>query len=279
MKTVLVLHGYSQNASIFSKRIGALRKEAAKGVEFVFIDAPMVLQPHDLVFNTNRLEERGLKAEVEANEATIAASDDPSLTPRAWWKGNADRTKALGLEESIMKVREVLMTRKFDGVLGFSQGASFAAIISALLEKPEIYPPFLVGGKAPHPPFEFCVAVSGFKFKDDPLMDKLWTGGYSTPTLHVIGKTDVVVVEERSRALLEVSNQQRVEEHSGGHFVPSKGPWRKFLAAYMSNPSGEHPSPSAGGVLPEAVSGSSSAVQSSANSRSETPTDSQTVKL
>jgi Serine hydrolase (FSH1) len=86
---------------------------------------------------------------------------------------------------------------------------------SIKLEKPEFYPPFLVDGKAPHPRFEFCVAVSGFKLKD-PLTEQLWAGGYSTPTLHVIGKTDVVVVEERSRALLEVSNDQRVEEHMGG---------------------------------------------------------------
>lgn len=269
MKTVLVLHGYSQNASIFSKRIGALRKEAAKGVEFVFIDAPIVLQPHDLVFNATRLEELGLKAEIQANEATIAASDDPTLTPRAWWKPNPERTKAIGLEESIMNVKEVLMKRKFDGVLGFSQGAAFAAALSALLEKPETYPPFMVDGKAPHPPFEFCVAISGFKLID-PLTEALWEGGYSTPTLHVIGKTDVVVVEERSRALLQVSNDQRVEDHSGGHFVPSKGPWRKFLAAYLSNPSGEHPSPSSG-ASSETASGASSVVQTNANSRSGTP--------
>jgi Serine hydrolase (FSH1) len=83
------------------------------------------------VFNTTQ--EPSLKAEVQANEATIAPSDDPSLTPRAWWKPNPERTKAIGLEESIMSVKEVLMKRKFDGVLGFSQGAAFAALISALV--------------------------------------------------------------------------------------------------------------------------------------------------
>ncbi len=33
-----------------------------------------------------------------------------------------------------------------------SQGAALAAIVAALLEKPESYPPFLVDGKPPHPP-------------------------------------------------------------------------------------------------------------------------------
>ncbi|TFK26329.1 hypothetical protein FA15DRAFT_667629 [Coprinopsis marcescibilis] len=248
MKTVLVLHGYSQNAVIFSKRIGALRKEC-KNVEFVFIDAPHILQPADLVFNSTRLEELGLRAEVQANEASIAVESDPSLTPRAWWKPNLERTAAYGLEESIMVVKEALLKRKFDGVFGFSQGAAFAAVVAALLENPEVYPPFLVDGKPPHPPFEFCVAVSGFKV-EDPFCDPLWEKGFNTPTLHVIGKTDVVVVEERSHKLLEVSHTKRVEEHLGGHFVPSKGPWRKFLAAYLANPSGDHRSPEAGAVTP-----------------------------
>lgn len=39
---------------------------------------------------------------------------------------------------------------------------------------------------------------------------------YSTPTLHVLGRTDVVVVEERSNQLIEVSASQRVEYHPGG---------------------------------------------------------------
>ncbi|KAG2015343.1 hypothetical protein CC2G_008623 [Coprinopsis cinerea AmutBmut pab1-1] len=261
-KTVLVLHGYSQNSTIFSKRIGALRKECGKKVDFVFIDAPHILQPADLVFNSSRLEELGLRAEVQANEAAMA--DDPTLTPRAWWKPNPERTKATGIEESIMSVREVLMSRKFDGVFGFSQGAAFAALISALLERPEAYPPFLVDGKAPHPPFDFCVAVSGFKVSD-PICEPIWgEDGFSTPTLHVIGKTDVVVVEERSRALLAISKNPRLEEHVGGHFVPSKAPWRKFLAAYLSNSSGDVPSPS----VTEAASSEAS---STVPSRSETP--------
>ena len=48
--------------------------------------------------------------------------------------------------------------------------------------------------------------------------------GYSTPTLHILGKTDIVVVEERSRQLIEVSENPRVEEHDGGDsylLVPS----------------------------------------------------------
>jgi len=42
----------------------------------------------------------------------------------------------------------------WDGIshIALSQGAAFAAIVTALLEKPETYPPFLIDGKPPHPP-------------------------------------------------------------------------------------------------------------------------------
>ena len=62
---------------------------------------------------------------------------------------------------------------------------------------------------------EFCVSVSGFRL-NDPFSLELLVPRYSTPTLHVLGKTDIVVVEERSRQLIEVSENSRVEEHNGG---------------------------------------------------------------
>lgn len=265
---VLVLHGYAQNGSIFSKRIGALRKECGKHVEFVFADGPHVLKPADFVWNQDKAEDAGVQAEAPVNEA----EQDPTLTPRAWWKPSPDKSRAVGLQEGISSLKEVLQNNRFDGVFGFSQGAAFAAVLSALLEKPHTHPEFLVDGKPIHPPFKFCLAVAGFKLLD-PWCDSLWEGGYNTPTVHVIGTTDFVVVEKRTRSLGEVANNLRLEEHPGGHFVPSKGPWRKFLAAYLKDPAGQHASPGSSetGASPSA-SASASAVNSIAGSRSETPT-------
>jgi hypothetical protein len=62
---------------------------------------------------------------------------------------------------------------------------------------------------------KFCIAVSGFKLRD-ALSDSLFAQPFSTPTLHVIGKTDIIVTEERSRLLVEISGNARVEEHDGG---------------------------------------------------------------
>jgi len=74
---------------------------------------------------------------------------------------------------------------------------------------------------------QFCVSVSGFKV-NDPLASDIFGPSYATPTLHVLGKTDVIVVEERSKVLLGVSANARVEEHEGGecHIPPSGYPSR-----------------------------------------------------
>ncbi|KAI0300429.1 serine hydrolase FSH [Multifurca ochricompacta] len=233
---VLMLHGYSQNASIFSKRLAALRKSLGNDLEFVFVDAPHVLLPVDLTgHGTTSLDTFGA---VEAS----ATSEDPTLKPRGWWRTDPTRTRTDGLEESLAHLRDILNGQRFEGVFGFSQGAAMAAMLAALLERPHLHSTFLVDGEPLHPPFKFCVAVSGFKMAG-PLSAAVFSEGYATPTLHVLGKNDILVIEERSRALIDVSAGKRVEVHDGGHFVPSKASWRAFLKAYMLNPMAGIPGP------------------------------------
>lgn len=62
---------------------------------------------------------------------------------------------------------------------------------------------------------QFCVAVAGFRPRSS-LCDAIFLPSFSTPTLHVLGRTDVIVVEERSKTLLDVSDNKRVEYHDGG---------------------------------------------------------------
>lgn len=234
---VLMLHGHSQNASIFSKRLGALRKSMGKDIEMVFVDGPIVLLPVDL----NGASSTTSLAALGASEANTTSSD-PSTTPRAWWKTNPEKTIAHGLEDSIIILRDILQRDRYDGVFGFSQGAAMAALLAALLERPHSYSPFLIDGEAPHPPFKFCVAVSGFKAPGSLSAETFGTS-YSTPTLHVIGRNDVIVIEERSKGLLDLSQNKRLEEHDGGHFVPSKANWREFFRKYLADPLGTVPSP------------------------------------
>jgi hypothetical protein len=50
-----------------------------------------------------------------------------------------------------------------------------------------------------------------------------------TPTLHIIGKNDTIVTPTRSQTLIDRCTNGRVEEHDGGHWIPSKATWRSFL--------------------------------------------------
>ncbi|TCD66755.1 hypothetical protein EIP91_000996 [Steccherinum ochraceum] len=182
--------------------------------------------------------------------ASEAAEVDPALQPRGWWKADPERKQTIGIEASIALLRDVLQKDRYEGVFGFSQGASMAALLAALLERPHSRPEFLVNGEAPHPPLKFCVAVAGFRPKGT-VGDAVFDTPFVTPTLHVLGRTDVIVVEERSKTLLDVSENKRVEWHDGGHFVPSKANWRTFFREYLRDPTGNVPSPgSASGSQP-----------------------------
>ena len=61
----------------------------------------------------------------------------------------------------------------------------------------------------------FCIAAAGFRPRGE-LSDTIFLPSYETLTLHVLGRTDVIVVEERSKTLLDVSSNKRVEWHDGG---------------------------------------------------------------
>jgi hypothetical protein len=70
----------------------------------VFVDAPHVLQPADM-FNG---------ADLAAQEATTSPDADPNLFARGWWRAFRDRSKAVGLDESLTTLRDILKDRHFE---------------------------------------------------------------------------------------------------------------------------------------------------------------------
>ncbi|KZO93844.1 FSH1-domain-containing protein [Calocera viscosa TUFC12733] len=217
MIRLLALHGYTQNAHIFSKKLGAIRKACAKDIEFVFVDAPIVLQPADLPGAS--------LAEFDSEASPAQWVDDPKLTARAWWRANDEKTEYFGLEESLRFLRGVLEQGKFNGVLGFSQGACMAAYLCAYLEEPSIEPIF---NPSPHPAFDFAILISGFAPTCPPIEHHI-----RAKSVHVLGKTDTVVSNKRSETLFDICINPRVEYHEGSHYVPSKASWRHFLHQWM----------------------------------------------
>lgn len=91
----------------------------------VFIDAPHILLPVDLgvaqpispdtssalTTDSTSTTQDALRA-FGANEAADAP-DDLSLQPRGWWKVDRARTRAYGIEETLVFLRDVLREKRF----------------------------------------------------------------------------------------------------------------------------------------------------------------------
>ncbi|KAG9038333.1 hypothetical protein FRB95_001745 [Tulasnella sp. JGI-2019a] len=223
MLKVLALHGYTQNGAILRKRMSAIRKLCQGDCDFVFADGPIILPAVTELGSSSR------------STVQSQSEQDPEATARAWWRSNAEKTHYSQLSESIEYLRDLMHKEQFDGVFGFSQGAGLAGLLCAMLERPHLYPTFLVNDQPPQPPFKFSIIVSGFKPADISLAPLFEDHRIQTPTLHVLGKSDLIVVQERSQTMIDVCESPRVEKHEGGHFIPSTAQWRKFFRAYIKS--------------------------------------------
>lgn len=166
----------------------------------------------------------------DANKFDSDASAAPTSeadTPRAWWF--AERSESFRTfkqyEETLVYLRGILEKQQFDGIFGFSQGAACAAILTALCENPQLDPVFAKPSEDPNvtwppPPFKFAILSAGF-FPLDPRTAALFDKPLSTPTLHVLGRADTIVGEERSVPLTKVFDDARVEWHDGGESLIS----------------------------------------------------------
>ncbi|KAE9400011.1 hypothetical protein BT96DRAFT_919767 [Gymnopus androsaceus JB14] len=227
LKRVLVLHGYAQNAYIFTKRLSAIRKQCKSTVEFIFVDAPHVLQPEDLFDNQS--------TEPEANSDPLK---DPNAVVRGWWKSVEP---SVGLEESLVFMRDFLKKaaeegKGFDGFFGFSQGAAMAAILTALLETPSRYPNFIIEWQNPASTGILlrlrCRIYPYVSSRYLDYLSDLWLHNPDTPHLRP------------DRLYYSVCQRQNNTGNAPGKnrdtrwrsFCAFKAPWRKFIASWLNDP-------------------------------------------
>ncbi|PRT55578.1 Dihydrofolate reductase [Wickerhamiella sorbophila] len=204
MKTVLCLHGYTQNGSLFARKASAIRKALAKaGYESYFLSGPISVSPSDLDF----------------------AVEEGASDMLSWWPTNEHDPKYYKLGDAFQTIKDAVETAgPFEGVLGFSQGAGLAAVVTRHL--PELVPS--------HPPLKFAVLYSGFKLKPEEYAH-FYDPKLSTPSLHVIGTLDTIVSEERSMALYDACENPQILKHPGGHYVPSQKPVVEAVMAFIKS--------------------------------------------
>eukprot|EP00112_Aurelia_sp_Birch-Aquarium-sp1_P022582 Seg641.5 transcript_id=Seg641.5/GoldUCD/mRNA.D3Y31 product="Esterase OVCA2" protein_id=Seg641.5/GoldUCD/D3Y31 len=205
---VLVVHGYRQNASSSYEKTGAFRKGLKKFIELVYITAP-----HKIPDTSNSEE------------------DSEKRDEYGWWFSAADPSSFsslqeteidLGHEESIKLIEETFKEKgPFDGILGFSQGATIVAHICALRDQPDS--PFK---------FRFAMLCAGFKSKS-PQHDKFYQNRISCPSLHIFGDSDKVIAGERSEELSRLFDNPVVLNHAGGHFLPATSKEKKIYQNFL----------------------------------------------
>ena len=69
----------------------------------VFVDGPHVLHPVDLVGSST-----------SPFSESEASGSDPALIPRAWWKSDEKRTRALGIDASLASLRDILKADRYE---------------------------------------------------------------------------------------------------------------------------------------------------------------------
>ncbi|KAM3602032.1 uncharacterized protein V6R79_023390 [Siganus canaliculatus] len=215
---VLCIHGYRQNSGSFREKTGALRKLLKKQVELVYVSAPHSVPPPA---NSEEVPEK-------ENSSGPGGEEDP----KGWWFSdrharsfNAQQQceESLGIDDSVTVVREAVKVQgPFDGILGFSQGAAFVAMLCSLQEQ-KLEPEFS---------FRFAILVAGFRsactehqlFYSSPLQ---------IPSLHVFGLEDRVIPDNMSRELLPSFQDAQVLTHPGGHFVPAGSAHRQTYQDFL----------------------------------------------
>lgn len=136
-------------------------------------------------------------------------------------------------------------------MIGFSQGASAAALVASLLETGRessfstyaanntssytyTYPASWNALKEtlPQHPLKFAVSYSGF-YAPDAAYTPFYLPKIKTRFLHVIGSLDSVVEEERSQGLVERCEDAMKVVHPGGHFVPVGKEYAGVLVGFL----------------------------------------------
>lgn len=214
---VLCIHGYRQNASSFREKTGALRKLLKKNVELVYVSAPHSVQQ---VNNEEALEKE---------KSSAPGGDDD---PRGWWFSDVQARsfsaqqqceESLGLQESVTVVREAVKAQgPFDGILGFSQGAAFVAMLCSLQEQklePELN-------------FRFAILVAGFPSACTE-HNRFYSAPIQIPSLHVFGQEDRVIPDNMSVELLPSFQDPQTLRHPGGHFVPAASAHRQTYLDFL----------------------------------------------
>lgn len=203
---VLMLHGFAMNAAAFSAKTSTLRKQLEQNdIEVVYLDGPLRLKQEDISSNA-----------LDSSTPSVNAND---FNLRGWFVTEPDGVN-FDIGPALQAVRDIIKEKgPFDGIVGFSQGAALAQLITNCFHDPAVL-------NNPYP-LKFAIYVSGFIVKSHEVRDRYLARKIKVPNLSVVGEWDTVVASEKSRAFVEryvEPGSGAVLQHGGAHSVPNQRP-------------------------------------------------------
>ncbi|KAJ1732642.1 Ovarian cancer-associated protein 2 [Coemansia biformis] len=212
---VLCLHGFGESAELFKIRSRNLRALVGDHAELVYPDAP--IDVGSLHMTTSDLADAG------------AVSGFTNLS--WWWLRRGKTYEARGMGESLALLGKILNEQgPFDGIVGFSQGASLAVLVCALLAGREGP---LTLGDVNHPQMKFAILAGAFQL-EMPIYEYVYAEKFTTPSLHIRGIYDTVVSPERSLKLQHCFESPDAFEFVGGHFIPQSPQCARKMRAFLA---------------------------------------------
>ena len=202
---ILCLHGYHGSGDILRRQMSSLIEGTQALAEFVYLDAPS-LASGDFGW---------------WHAMSTATSRDAGVGPT--------RKRYEGWERTFECVAETFaVLGPFDGVFGFSQGASLTSLLVGL-RAPDGNPT-----EAKPLAFGFAVMVGGF-LGADPVLALQYANRlcYELPSAHVIGLGDGIVPAPLSHALAAVFEKPLILQHDGGHVVAANLETRSGFRSFL----------------------------------------------
>ncbi|KAI5203580.1 FSH1-domain-containing protein [Aureobasidium subglaciale] len=220
---ILMLHGYTQSGPLFQTKTQRVKKLLEKSLASSPIKTDPPINGIELIYPTGPFK----VSSADMNGAEVREDAN------GWWKLRERGEAQEGFSEGLSCVAKVLQENgPFDGIMGFSQGAALAAMITSLLEpeREQAFTDVKDGMAFPssftelaHPSLNFCICFSGLLNKH-PAYTAFYEPRIRTPVLHVLGSMDTIVEESESLALAERcedGGKGGVIRHAGTHTVPS----------------------------------------------------------
>lgn len=194
---ILCLHGWRQNGKVFKNRVKKLNNFLFPIADLHFVTAPHTYSPQE-----------------EIKEAFLQKDENiPEFKmQRCWWNSIENNKIYMYINETIEFMKEVWKSEgPFDGIIGFAQGGTLAAILAS--EEFQT---------------KFIIPISAYTPRADQFKN---FKPIKIPSLHIFGEKDILVTPDRSLDLYNVSNTEgksKYIQHEGAHFTPNLWPYQEI---------------------------------------------------